>query len=64
MPTSKLCEILIVQHLVLVTEGLTPSASALKTYEDLYKTKTKSIASNIEALAALFNDDVENESHR
>ena len=50
--------------MVLVTEGFTPSASALKTYEDLYKTKTKSIASNVEALAALFNDDVENESHR
>jgi hypothetical protein len=33
----------------------------MKAYEDLYETETEPNASNVEALAALFNDDVGNE---
>ena len=40
--------------------GATPSASAMKACEDLYKPD----ASNAKALAALFNDDIGNESCR
>lgn len=49
------------QHLGLVTGWSTPCASAMKAYEDLYETETEPNASNIEALAALFNDDAGNE---
>ena len=52
------------QRLDLVTERLTPSVSAVKVYEDLYKTKTAPSASKVKSLAALFNDDVGNESRR
>jgi len=48
------------QRLGLVTVGATPSTSAVKAYEDLYKPD----ASNAKALAALFNDDIRNESCR
>ena len=48
------------QYLDLVTVGATPSTSAVKVYEDLYKLD----ASNIKTLAALFNDEVGNESCR
>ena len=48
------------QRLGLITVGSTPSASAVKAYEDLYKPD----ASNAKALAALFNDDIGNESCR
>ena len=61
---SKRVEILVMQRLDLVTERLTPSVSAVKAYEDLYKTKTASSASKVKALATLFNDDVGNESRR
>ena len=48
------------QRLDLVTVGATPSTSAVKAYEDLYKPD----ASNVKALAALFNNDIGNESCR
>ena len=57
---SKRVEILVMQHLDLVTERLTPSVSAVKAYEDLYKPD----ASNAKALAALFSNDIGNESCR
>ncbi|KAG2616686.1 hypothetical protein PVAP13_3NG249553 [Panicum virgatum] len=58
VPASKRGEILVMQRLGLATAGATPSASAVKAYEDLYKPDT----SNAKALAALFNDDIGNES--
>ena len=48
------------QRLCLITVGSTPSASAVKAYEDLYKPD----ASNAKALAAIFNVDVGTESCR
>ena len=42
----------------LAIAGATPSASAVKAYEDLYKPD----ASNAKALATLFNDNIGNES--
>ena len=48
------------QRLGLVTVGATPSTSTVKAYEDLYKPD----ASNVKAVAALFNDEVGNESCR
>ena len=46
------------QRLGLVTVGATPIASAVKAFEDLYNLD----ASNVKALAVLFNDDIGNES--
>ena len=48
------------QRLGLVIVRATPSSSAVKAYEDLYKPD----ASNVKALAAIFNNDVGIESCR
>ena len=48
------------RRLGLVTVGATPNASAVKAYEDLYKPD----ASNVKALAAIFNNEVGTESCR
>lgn len=60
VPASMRGEILVMQRLGLVSAGATPSASAVKAYEDLYKPD----ASNAKALATLFNDNIGNESCR
>jgi len=60
VPVSKRGEILVMRRLGLVTVGSSPNASAVKAYEDLYKPD----ASNVKALAAIFNNDVGTESCR
>ena len=49
VPASMRGEILVMQRLGLVSAGATPSASAVKAYEDLYKPD----ASNVKAVAVL-----------
>jgi len=60
VPASKRGEILVMQRLGLVIVRATPSSSAVKAYEDLYKPD----ASNVKALATIFNNDVGTESCR